>query len=255
MVLSMQRWIGKIAIVTGASSGIGAAIADHLVEKGLIVVGLARRSERIEKRSKALDGKKGKLYAVRTDMSKEEEILRAFQWVESNLGHVHILINNAAVLKESYLHEGKTEDWRATLDVNVLGLCTATREAFKIMRANGISGHIININSLIGHKLANIPIFNVYSASKYAVGALSGILRQELDNLNSKIKVTSLSPGLVSTEMTDLNPENSAERIHLLNSLPMIKADDIADAVDYVLSTPENVQIQELIITPIGEKL
>ncbi|XP_970629.1 farnesol dehydrogenase [Tribolium castaneum] len=255
MVLSLCRWEGKVAVVTGASSGIGAAIADALVENGLIVAGFARRSELIEARAKNLEGKKGKLHAVKTDMSKEDEIIKAFKWVEDNLGHVHILINNAGVSKESFLANGDAEAWRNTFDVNVIGLCIATREAVKSMTANNINGHIIHINSIAGHKVVNFPGINVYSASKYAVAALAETLRHEFLALGSKIKITSISPGLVISEMTTLSTGYSPERLEMLKSLPILKSEDIADAVCYVLSTPETVQINELTITPVGEKL
>ncbi|XP_015836276.2 farnesol dehydrogenase [Tribolium castaneum] len=255
MVLSLCRWVGKVAIVTGASSGIGAAIADALVENGLIVAGLARRSERIEERAKKLEGKEGKLHAVKTDMRKEDEITKAFKWVEKNLGQVHILINNAGVAKEGLLSNGDTEAWRNTFDVNVMGLCIATREAVKSMTANNINGHIIHINSVAGHKVVYFPGINVYTASKHAVTALAETLRHEFLARGSKIKITSVSPGFVISEMTTLNTGYSPERQKMLKSQPILKPEDIADAVCYVLSTPETVQINELLITPVGERM
>ncbi|XP_044261217.1 farnesol dehydrogenase-like [Tribolium madens] len=215
MVLSMDRWVGKVAIVTGASSGIGAAIADALVSKGLIVVGIARRTDLIENRAKHL--KNGKLYAVKADMTQEKDILDAFKWVLDNLGPVHILINNAGFAKEGYLSEGDTETWRKILNINVLGLCIATREAVKIMRTKGINGHIIHINSILGHSI-NTPKVNVYPATKFGVTALTETLRQELMSFESKIKVTSISPGLVATELTTLRKDLSEERKKLFGT-------------------------------------
>ncbi|KAJ3651656.1 hypothetical protein Zmor_017681 [Zophobas morio] len=254
MVLSLDRWVGKVAVVTGASSGIGAAIAEFLVEKGLIVAGLARRSELIEQKAKELSGKSGKLHAIKTDTAKEEDIVNAFKWIEKNLGHVHILINNAGVTKENSLRDGDAAVWKQTFDVNVMGLCIATREAVKIMSANKINGHIIHINSVAGHKVVPMPGINVYTASKYAVTALAETLRHELNAVDSKIKITSISPGLVTSEMTTLNPVLGEKRRNLMNSFPILKAEDVAEAVGYVLSTSENVQINELTITPVGEK-
>ncbi|XP_063929774.1 farnesol dehydrogenase-like [Zophobas morio] len=254
MVLSLDRWVGKVAVVTGASSGIGAAIAEFLVDKGLIVAGLARRSERVEEKAKQLSGKPGKLHAVKTDISKEEDILSAFKWIEENLGHIYILINSAGVAKDNFLRNGDSEAWRQTFDVNVLGLCIATREAVKIMSANDINGHIIHINSVAGHKYVDMPGMNVYTASKYAVTALTESLRHEMNDIDSKIKITSISPGLVASEMSTLNTEFCEERLNLVKSLPILQAEDIAEAVGFVLSTSENVQINELTITPVGEK-
>ncbi|KAJ3651661.1 hypothetical protein Zmor_017686 [Zophobas morio] len=254
MVLSLERWVGKVAVVTGASSGIGAAIAEFLVDNGITVAGLARRSELIEEKAKQLSAKPGKLHAIKTDMTKEEDILNAFKWTEENLGHVYILINSAGVAKDNFLRNGDTADWKQTFDVNVMGLCIATREAIKIMSANNINGHIIHINSVLGHKVVPFPGINVYIASKYAVTALTETLRQELSVIDSKIKTTSISPGLVATEMTNFDIECSEDSENILKSMPPLKTEDIAEAVGYVLSTAENVQINELTITPVGYK-
>ncbi|RZC39050.1 dehydrogenase/reductase SDR family member 11-like, partial [Asbolus verrucosus] len=202
-----------------------------------------------------LSGKKGKLHAVKADVSKEEDVLKAFRWTEENLGHVHVLINNAGVVKENFLCNGETEKWREVLEVNILGLCVATREAVKIMTANGINGHIIHINSVAGHKVPNFPGLNVYTASKHAVTALAETLRQEFNALGAKIKITSLSPGLVVSEMTTLNTEFSEERQNVMKEQPILNPEDVADAVVYVLSTPEHVQVQELTVAPVGERL
>lgn len=186
----MDRWRNKIAIVTGASVGIGASIAEKLVQEGVIVVGLARRSENIEKLAKKLESQKGKLYAFKADISREEDILKAFNWVSDNLGPVSILINNAGVVKQTTLIDGDIELWKQLLDTNVLGLCIATREAVRIMKANKIDGHIIHINSIAGHSVPKFPFNSVYPASKHAVTALTETLRQELNHFGSKIKIT-----------------------------------------------------------------
>jgi NADP+-dependent farnesol dehydrogenase len=154
------------------------------------VAGFARRSERVEELSKKLQGKKGKLFAVKVDMTKEDDILKGFKWVSEKLGPVHILVNNAGLTQQTNLTEGDTEKWKRIFDTNVLGLCIATREAVKIMKANKIDGHIIHINSVAGHTVPNFPGMNVYPASKHAVTALTETLRQEFNHLGLKIKIT-----------------------------------------------------------------
>ncbi|XP_044262690.1 farnesol dehydrogenase-like [Tribolium madens] len=253
MVLSMAKWVGKVAIVSGASSGIGAAIAAQLVEHGVFVVGAARRSDLVEDHAKKLSGKKGKLHAIKADFTKEEDILRVFEWTGKNLGPVHILINNAGITRDSSLTGGKTEDWKAVFDLNVLGLSIATREAVKVMKANQINGHIVHINSDLGHKIFSGASINVYGASKYAVTALTETLRQELNTLGLKIKITSISPGLVESELTTLRKDQPPQRKAYLEKMPILKAGDIADGVIYALSTPEHVQVHELTIKPVGE--
>ncbi|KAJ8959868.1 hypothetical protein NQ318_011603 [Aromia moschata] len=270
MVLSMERWIGKVAVVTGASSGIGAAIAKRLVEEGLIVVGLARRSEIIEEHAKKLSDKKGKLYAVKTDMAKEEDILNAFKWITTNLGPIHILVNNAAIHMREELWNGNTETWRKTVDVNVIGLCIATREAIKIMKENNIDGHIIHINSIVGHKVLTLKYLDIYCATKFAVTALAETLRLELNSLKSKIKITRTQKSHSSSKKNNMHcralaqvlliPKSSlrnTERMREFKKLleGALKPEDIADGAVYVLSTPPHVQIQELTIKPVGESL
>jgi NADP+-dependent farnesol dehydrogenase len=251
-LISLDRWRGKVAIITGASAGIGAAIAEQLVQEGLQVVGLARRVERVEETAKKLQGKKGKLHAVKADISKEEDILKAFKWTSDNLGSVHILVNNAGIIQETNLIGGDTEKWKSIFDTNVMGLCIATREAVKIMQAKKIDGHIIHINSTLGHGIPPLPGLNVYPASKFAVTALTETLRHELRHLGLKIKITSLSPGIVETEF-GRNAITDPKRIETMKKLPKLTSENVANAVLYVLSTPPDVQIPELTIQPMGE--
>nr|CAD7401959.1 unnamed protein product [Timema poppensis] len=134
----MERWSGRVALVTGASAGIGAAIVRKLVKNGLIVVGLARRAELIEELSVELKGAPGKLHAFKGDASKEEDILAAFDWIKKNLGRIDVLVNNAGVLYTTSLTDGETSHWKQIFDLNVLGLSICTREAFKLMKEKGV---------------------------------------------------------------------------------------------------------------------
>ncbi|XP_023714644.1 farnesol dehydrogenase-like [Cryptotermes secundus] len=242
----MERWSGRVAVVTGASSGIGAAIAAELTKKGLKVAGLARRVERVEELSKSLKSAKGKLHAVKCDVSNESDVQAAFKWVKANLGGVDILVNNAAVAYDTSLSSGSTEELKRMLDLNVLGLSVCTKEALQSMKERGVDdGHIIHINSVGGH-VPPREFYAMFSASKHAVTALTEGLRRELVNLKSKIRVTSLSPGLVRTEMP---PEK------FLDTCPSLNPEDIADGVLYVLGVPPHVQIHELTIIPVGQNI
>ncbi|KAF2889127.1 hypothetical protein ILUMI_06844 [Ignelater luminosus] len=254
MAISMERWKGKVAVVTGASAGIGAAAVEKLVDTGLKVVGLARRKEKLDELSKKLQNKPGKFYSFKADVSNENDIIEAFTWIKKNVGPVSILINNAGVSKNTNLVDGEAKDWKAVLDINVLGLCIATREAIKHMRASNIDGHIIHINSVTGHIVTSIPQLNVYPASKYAVTALTETLRQELNSIGSKIRITSLSPGSVKTEFREAGGYETSEEVKkFFDKAPMLTGEDIADAIIYILSTPPHVQIHELTIKPVGE--
>ncbi|XP_067015766.1 farnesol dehydrogenase isoform X2 [Anabrus simplex] len=260
----MQRWEGRIAVVTGTSSGIGAAITYQLLDNGVNVVALARRVEKIEEAvSKAREGAKtrnsyhpskvpaGKLYPRKCDVQKEEDILATFKWVADTLGKVDILVNNAGVIGEGPITDTTTEEWTRILNTNVLGLSICTREAVKIMRSKGVNdGHIVHISSVAGH----MPPFSgdsaMYSASKHAVRALTEGLRKDFVEHKENIKITSVSPGVVHTDIANTTSRVDASMFY---SLPNLNAEDVADAVTYAISTPPHVQIHEIIIKPVGE--
>lgn len=153
------------------------------------VVGLARRIEKVEALAKRLSNKRGTLYPFKADITKEEDILAAFAWIKENVGVIHVLINNAGTSKNTTLSDGDTEMWRQILETNVLGLSVATREAVKDMTNNSVAGQIIHISSVLGHYVAHVPKVNMYSASKFAVRALTETLRQELLTSGTKIRV------------------------------------------------------------------
>nr|CAI5850334.1 unnamed protein product [Callosobruchus analis] len=135
------------------------------------------------------------------------------------------------------------------LNVNVVGLCTATREAVKIMNEHNIDGHIIHINSMLGHFVLGIPGLEIYTASKHAVTALGQAMRKEMGRSNRRIKVTSISPGATDTDFI----EQEVRDMIKMDSSVMLSAEDVADSVAYALSTPPHVQIHELMITHMNE--
>ncbi|XP_058835435.1 farnesol dehydrogenase-like [Topomyia yanbarensis] len=242
----MERWEGKVAVVTGASSGIGAAATKALAKAGMIVIGLARRVERVEALKLELeDSIQHRLNAVKCDVSKEEDILKTFKWIEEKFGGVDVLINNAGIFRKTQLLKpDNTTQLREVMDTNVMGLVLCTREAYQSMKKRSIDGHVIHINSVAGHN-ASFPGVNIYSASKFAVTAITETMRNEFRSEGTKIKVTSISPGVVKTEIL---PQEM-----LTQDIPMLEADDIADAILYVLGTPPRVQVHELTIRPVGE--
>ncbi|XP_069683475.1 dehydrogenase/reductase SDR family member 11-like [Periplaneta americana] len=249
----MERWSGRVAMVTGASAGIGATIAVDLVKKGLRVVAVARRVERIKDLESQVKSAPGKLYCLKCDVSNEEDIKAAFKWVRDNLGGVDVLVNNAGGGSANSLREGPVESWRTILDLNVLGLSICTKEAIQCMKSRGVDdGHIIHIGSLLGHVIppADHP-FLMYSASKHAVKALTEGLRRELVNQKSKIRVSCISPGIVKTEFL----QAAGKSDELYDRVPSLLSQDIADAVVYALGAPPHVQIHDIIIKPVGELL
>ncbi|KAI8124096.1 hypothetical protein FF38_00969 [Lucilia cuprina] len=246
----MERWQNRVAVVTGASSGIGSAITKDLIAAGLVVVGLARRKERVDEIRASLPAKQqNRLHAIKCDVSDMQSVNEAFDWIEKTLGTVEILINNAGTYTSGQLLTLEIDTLQQTLQTNVMGIVYCTRRAFQSMqKANVNHGHVILINSVVGHYIFNpppgsLPTFNIYPCTKYAVTGLTEILRQEFRELKTKIKITSVSPGLVDTEIV---PD-------IYKKMQMLKAEDISAGVMYCLSTPPHVQVHELTIKPVGE--
>ncbi|KAK7864246.1 hypothetical protein R5R35_009514 [Gryllus longicercus] len=259
----MERWRGRVAVVTGASAGIGAAIAYQFQDAGLTVVALARRKEKIpeavnaartaaEKRNRSQIGKApspGKLHCLKCDVTKEEDVIATFKWIRENTKGVDILVNNAGVAGKTKLSgpESNTEQWRSILNINVLGLSLCTREAVQVMRERGVDdGHIVHICSMAGHHAPPPEAlgWGMYYASKHAVRVLTEGLRKELVAAKSRIRVTEVSPGLVHTSIFDPLDINQK----LLWNSPHLNPEDVADSVLYAIASPAHVQIHEIIM-------
>ena len=191
----MQRWRNKIAVVTGASAGIGAATCKALVENDMIVVGLARRVEKIETevRPHLSETKKQNFYSHKCDVSDEQCVKDTFAWIEQRFGGVDVLINNAGISKRTtLLGENNTEDIRSTVNINLLGVVWCTREAFRSMKKSNTNGHVVLINSVAGHSVPSLPgfNFNIYPATKYGLTAITEVYRREFMQNNTKVKIT-----------------------------------------------------------------
>ncbi|XP_055715430.1 farnesol dehydrogenase-like [Phlebotomus papatasi] len=250
----MDQWNNKVAVVTGASSGIGAAIAKDLVKAGMITIGLARRVEKVEALKKDLpENLQGNLHAVKCDVSKEDDIVRVFEWIETKFKGIDVLINNAGIIRETELiNKDNSIAIREVINTNVLGPVFCTREAYKSMEKHGRNSHVVHINSILGHYIIRnlqVPSYNIYPASKFAVTAITEIHRQEFIRSKHHIKVTSVSPGAVKTEIF---PEDILEK---LGKIPFLEPEDVSHSVLHILGTPPHVQIHELIIKPFGEPL
>ncbi|XP_030378606.1 farnesol dehydrogenase [Scaptodrosophila lebanonensis] len=248
----MERWLNRVAVVTGASSGIGAACCRDLVAKGMVVVGLARRKERLDELKAGLPAdQRQRFHGYKCDVSVEDEVVKAFAWVDKDLGGADVLVNNAGIVRHTQITDaGNGADLRAILDTNVLGVSWCTREAFNSLQRRKVDdGHVVIVNSVAGHKVPVVPnfSFSMYAPSKHAVTALTEVLRQEFLNKGTKTKITSISPGAVDTEIID---KSITEKV---GQMPMLRSEDISDAVVYCIQTPPNVQIHDLIIKPVGE--
>ncbi|XP_043265054.1 farnesol dehydrogenase-like [Colletes gigas] len=241
----MERWAGKVAIVTGASTGIGAAIARSLVDNDVKVVGLARRMEKLQEVAGGL--KKGMFHSIVCDVRKEEDILKAFEWTKKKFGGADILVNNAGVATQTSIIDTPTEEYRKIIDINVIAPAICAREFIQSIKERNGAGHIINISSLAGRHAECVKIpMGMYCASKYALNALTTELRHEIIYNKLNIKITIVSPGAVLTDMLKDIVKSDA----ILNNLPALKETDIADGVIYTLKTPQGAEVHDMLIMP-----
>jgi NADP-dependent 3-hydroxy acid dehydrogenase YdfG len=242
----MAKLDGKVAVITGASSGIGEATAEALAAEGASVVVAARREERLSDLVERINGNGGKALSVECDVTDEEQAHDLIQRARDELRQVDILVNNAGVMQLSKIEKGLSEEWRRMFEVNVLGLLYVTDAAVQVMKEQG-SGHLINISSVAGRKSG--PFRGAYSGTKFAVNAISEALRVEL--LEDHIRVTMVEPGAVETELPDhITDEEAKEGISALYQTDILQPDDIAAAIAYCAVQPERVSVNEILIRP-----
>ncbi|GFR28222.1 hypothetical protein TNCT_436161 [Trichonephila clavata] len=256
----MERWNGRVALVTGASAGIGAALCRALVARGMVVVGCARKVERIQgiAEEDAVKASPGKLVAIKCDLTQESDIHALFGEIRKSFGRLDVCINNAGLSHDAPLLTGATSDWRNMLDVNVMALCICTQEAVKLMREKEINdGQVIHISSIGGHRLPSTGMFgaNFYCGTKFMVRALTEGLRRELKQLKSGIRIASVSPGMVETEFFEHYLKNDPTRNSedLFRSFQALQSKDIADTVLYILGSPPHVEVHDILVRPLEQ--
>jgi NADP-dependent 3-hydroxy acid dehydrogenase YdfG len=239
---------GRVAAVTGASSGIGEATARALSSAGASVALGARRADRLEAIAESI---KGPVLVREVDVSDEEQARGFIQAVHDDLGGLHILVNNAGVMLLGPVTDADTDDWRQMISVNLLGLLYCTHAALPLI-AGGGGGDIVNISSTAGRRAeAGAAVYNM---TKFGVHAFSEALRQEA--LHQGIRVTTVAPGFVETELQGHN-ENPVVRRSLEAARERIgqvlHADDIAEAIVHAVTRPPHVCVNEVLVRPTGQ--
>lgn len=236
---------GRSVLITGASSGIGAACARAFAREGARLVLAARRGDRLEALARTLGA--AEVMTAVLDVRDRGAVERVLASVPEPFVPLDILVNNAGLSRGlAPVHEGEVSDWEEMLDTNVKGLLWVTRVVAQGMVSRG-SGHIINIGSIAGHE--TYPDGNVYCASKHAVTALTRGLAQDL--LGTGVRVSSVDPGLVETEFSLVRFHGDAERARTpYQGMTPLAAEDVAEAILFCASRPAHVNVREMVLLP-----
>jgi clavulanate-9-aldehyde reducatase len=239
----------QVVAVTGASSGIGEAVALACARAGAAVALAARRADRIQALAERIAAEGGHALAIPTDVRDEAEARAFIEGAHDELGRLDVLVNNAGVMLLGPIAGAPTEEWRRMIDANVYGVLYCTHAALPLMAEQG-EGHIINVSSVAG-RFARAGS-GVYNLTKFGVGAFSEALRQEAVPMG--VRVTVIEPGAVATELPVHNrPEIIEQMAKAFQGVTPLAADDIARAVVYAISQPANVSINEMLVRPSGQ--
>ncbi|MEP0755140.1 SDR family oxidoreductase [Trichocoleus sp. Lan] len=238
----------KIVVITGASSGIGAACAKMFAQAGAKLILVARRQERLQELADELSKEFScQLHLLALDVRDRASVESAFSSLPEAWSEVDILINNAGLSRGlNKLHEGSIQDWEEMIDTNIKGLLYCTRYLVPGMVNRG-KGHVVNLGSIAGHQ--TYPGGNVYCASKAAVKSISEGLKQDL--LGTPVRVTSVDPGLVETEFSQVRFHGDSDRAQkVYQGLTPLTPEDIADVIFFCVTRPAHVNISELLLVP-----
>ena len=241
----MENIKDKVIVITGASSGIGAAAARKLAGLGAKVVLAARREDQL----KAIAAETGdNAIYVTTDVSKRTDLDNLIQQAINKFGHVDVLWNNAGIMPISFFEESLVDEWDRMIDINIKGVLYGINAVLPHMLQRG-QGHILATSSVGGIKTS--PGIGVYSGTKFAVKAIMETLREEVAQT---IKVTTIFPGATQSELGhDITSPKIRALYGNLKNMPKMDEDAIADAVIYAISQPGNVSVNELVIRPLGQ--
>jgi NADP-dependent 3-hydroxy acid dehydrogenase YdfG len=241
----------KVAIVTGASSGIGYATALALSRSGAKVAAGARRMDRLESLQNEISKNGGEVFVQKLDVTIKSECDALADAVLKKWGTIDILINNAGLQPLSFFKSLKVEEWDKMIDVNIRGVFYCTAAVIPTMM-NKNSGHIVNISSMAGRVV--YPSGSVYCATKHAVTAFSEGLRQEFSQ-RSNIRVTCIEPGVVATELMEAITDKALEKyVERTRQMEALQAEDIANAIMFAVEAPRHVNVNEILIRPMTQE-
>ena len=240
---------GKVVVITGASSGLGAATAQHLAAQGARIVLGARRLDRIQALAREIGAPPAS--ALETDVTDSAQVKRLADAAVALHGRLDVILNNAGLMPHSPLERAKIDDWDRMIDVNIKGVLYGIAAALPHMRAQK-GGHIINVSSVAGHKVR--PGSAVYAATKAAVRMLSEGLRQEVKPYN--IRTTVISPGAIQSDLpSSITEPDVAKGIREFYETYAIPAESFARMVAFAISQPAEVDVNEILFRPTAQEL
>jgi NADP-dependent 3-hydroxy acid dehydrogenase YdfG len=235
-----------IALITGATSGIGKATAIKLVKSGYDLIITGRRKERLDQMADEF-GLVSNIHSLAFDVRNREETFQAINSLSENWKKIDVLVNNAGLaVGLGSLHDGNPDDWDRMIDTNIKGVLNMLKAVIPLMIKNN-RGHILNISSIAAKEV--YPNGNVYCATKHALDAITASVRMEL--LPYPIKVTSINPGMVETEFSIVRFKGDEDRAtKVYENVTPLKADDIAEVIQYCIQTPPHMNLHEVVVMP-----
>lgn len=241
----------KIALVTGATAGIGKAVAEALAHNGYNLIITGRREKLLSEVAKDIEAIGVKVLPISFDVRSQKEVEHYLGNLPEEWRGINVLVNNAGLaVGLNPLNEGIIDDWERMLDTNVKGLLYVTKIVSNMMIAAGNGGHIVNLCSIAGKEV--YPNGNVYCASKHAVDALTKGMR--MDFLKYGIKVSQICPGAVETEFSQVRFKGDMERAaNVYKGFEPLKAEDIANAIMFMINCPPHVNINDMTIMPTAQ--
>ena len=242
--------MNKVALITGATSGIGKATALKAAEAGFDIIITGRREDRLQTLAREIQEKGVEVLTLNFDIRQPEAVRQAVESLSGNWRNIAVLVNNAGLaVGISPIQEGIVDDWERMIDTNVKGLLYMTRAVAPLMIANQ-SGHIVNIASIAGKEV--YPGGNVYCATKHAVDALSRAMRTDM--LKHNIKVTNIAPGMAETEFSIVRykgDETAAKNVY--KGMTPLTDEDIADTILFAITRPAHVCLNDIVIMPTAQ--
>lgn len=241
--------VNKVIVITGASSGLGETTAKYLAGKGAMVVLGARREDKLKLITDDITSAGGTAIYQATDVTDKDEVTALVKKALKTYGKVDVIINNAGIMPIAPMSEGRTEEWDSMIDVNIKGLLYGVAAALPIFEKQQ-SGHFINLSSVAGIKVFS-PGGTVYSATKFAVRAISDGLRHEV---GAHIRVTTIEPGAVQSELTlGTTHSESAKGVNEFYKIA-IPALSVARAIAFAIEQPADVDINEIVLRPTAQE-